>query len=256
LKSKNLVLKEGDTPQPKKVRRRKVQQRTIDTRGKIIDAAAIEFALHGYEGASTRVIADNAGVQHPLVTHHFQSKEGLWRTTLDALMEQQAIALEQRLEGLRGVDSSTALYLYLMDFVRFSAERPEFSWLMSHLASKPSSQLDWFYEHRLEHSFARMEGLILEAQKAGKFISGEPRYLYYLLIGMVTRIFMQSAEVEKVLGRSPFDPDFVEYHANMCLRFFFRNIPQIAEAPPAVFSPDKASSANRRRKKLKSDDET
>jgi AcrR family transcriptional regulator len=232
-------LTENCPPAPK--RRRSVQQRTIDTRGKIIDAAAREFALHGFEGASTRVIAQNAGVQHTLVTYHFQSKEGLWRETLDKLTEQQKAALEKRLSGLRGVDSSTALYLYLKDFIRFSAERPEYDWIMSHVASQPSSQLEWLYEHRLRAGFERMEGLIAEAQRAGKFIPGNPRYLYYLLIGMVTRIFMLSAEVEKMLDMSPFDPAFVDHHASMCLKFFFRNIPEVeAELPTTLPRPKRA----------------
>lgn len=223
---------EGATPAAGKVRRRSVQQRTIDTRGKIIDAAAREFALHGFEGASTRVIAQNAGVQHTLVTYHFQSKEGLWQETLDKLTEAQKSALEKRLKELRGVDSSTALYLYLKDFVHFSAEKPEYAWIMSHVASHPNSQLDWLYEHRLRDGFQRMEGLISEAQRAGKFIPGEPRYLYYLLIGMVTRIFMLSTEVEKVLGTSPFTPDFIDYHAKVCLSFFFRNISELSDNIP------------------------
>lgn len=224
----------GESVSTVKVRRRAVQQRSVDTRAKIIDAAAMEFAHHGYEGASTRTIANNAQVQHTLVTYHFQSKEGLWRETLDHLTETQRMALEKRLDGLRGVDPSTALYLYLTDFIHFSANHPEYAWIMSHVASKPSEQLDWLFAERLDSGFARMEELIAQAQLADKFIPGDPRYLYYLLIGMVTRIFMLSAEVKKVLGRSPFDPAFVEFHARVCLSFFFRNLPQVEGGAPTV----------------------
>jgi AcrR family transcriptional regulator len=226
---------EGTEPAVRKQRHRGVQQRSVETQNKILDAAAIEFALHGYEGASTRTIANNAGVQHTLVTYHFQNKDGLWRATLDRLTGTQKLALEERLNGLRGVDPSTALYLYLKDFIHFSAEHPEYAWIMSHAASQPSGQLDWLYEHRLKDGFAQMEKLIEQAQKAGKFVAGEPRYLYYLLIGMVTRLFMLSAEVEKVLQRSPFDRAFVEYHARVCLSFFFRGLPEAQGEEPLKF---------------------
>jgi AcrR family transcriptional regulator len=236
------------TPPIDKVRRRAVQQRAVDTRKRIIEAAAWEFAQNGYEGASTRTIALNAQVQHTLVTYHFQSKEGLWRATLEHLTEAQSKALEKRLDGLRGVDPSTALYLYLTDFIHFSAVHPEYAWIMSHVASKPSEQLDWLYDERLEGGFARMEVLIAQAQKAGKFIPGDPRYLYYLLIGMVTRIFMLSAEVEKVLRRTPFDKAFVDFHARVCLSFFFRNLPQVEGGTPATLP--KAGGAKRKRTTL------
>ena len=51
------------TTKPGKRRRR--QQRSTDTQQKILEAAAEEFALHGFIGTSTRVVAARAGVQHP-----------------------------------------------------------------------------------------------------------------------------------------------------------------------------------------------
>src|SRR5580693_8422359 len=104
------------------VRHRRRQQRSIDTRDRILDAAAAEFANHGFEGASTRNVAVNAGVQHPLVTYHFESKEGLWRAALTSLNERFVKLYRARLEGLRGVDAGTKLRLILEDFIRFSAE--------------------------------------------------------------------------------------------------------------------------------------
>jgi len=77
-----------------------VKQRSIDTRDRILDAAAAEFADHGFEGASTRNVAVNAGVQHPLLTYHFESKEGLWRAALTSLNERFVQMYRARLEGL------------------------------------------------------------------------------------------------------------------------------------------------------------
>ena len=64
------------------VNQRRRQQRSLDTRERILEAAFEEFADRGFEGSSTRSVAAKAGVQHPLVTYHFKNKEGLWRAVI------------------------------------------------------------------------------------------------------------------------------------------------------------------------------
>src|SRR5260370_29540608 len=125
------------------VRRHGRQQRSIETRDRILQAAATEFAEHGFEGASTRTVAANADVQHTLVTYHFKSKDGLWRAVLSSLNERFAGMYRSRLEGLRGVDASTKLRLILTDFIRFSAENPSFHWLMSLEATTGGRRMNW-----------------------------------------------------------------------------------------------------------------
>ena len=60
-------------------RKRAEQQRSIETRASILNAAIAEFAERGFEGASIRAIADRLGLQHPLITYHYRSKDILWR---------------------------------------------------------------------------------------------------------------------------------------------------------------------------------
>src|SRR5690242_1285811 len=48
-----------------------------DTRQQILDAAAKLFAERGYEGATMRAIAAEAGVDAALVVHFFGNKAGL-----------------------------------------------------------------------------------------------------------------------------------------------------------------------------------
>src|SRR4029077_13322011 len=54
------------------------QQRALATRAAILNAAIAEFAERGFEGASIRRIADRTGLQHPLITYHYRSKDILW----------------------------------------------------------------------------------------------------------------------------------------------------------------------------------
>ena len=48
------------------------------TKEKIIDAARLEFAANGYDGASITSIARNVGIAPSAIYHYFQSKEKLY----------------------------------------------------------------------------------------------------------------------------------------------------------------------------------
>ena len=204
------------------VRQRRRQQRSIDTRDRILEAAALEFAEHGFEGASTRNVAAQAGVQLPLVVYHFKSKEGLWRAVLTSLNERFVNMYRTRLEGLRGVDAPTQLRLILEDFIRFSAENPAFHWLMSHEASKGGRRMNWLVEEYVRHFFKEITDLIRAAQKVGRFVEGDPHHLLYIFVGAVTHLFMLGAEVKKVSGKSPTSTAYVEEHVKLCMGLFFR----------------------------------
>jgi AcrR family transcriptional regulator len=60
-----------------------VQARGEDTRRRILETALDLFAAHGYEGASTRQIADGAGVNLPAIQYYFGNKEGLYRAIIE-----------------------------------------------------------------------------------------------------------------------------------------------------------------------------
>src|SRR5260370_2580964 len=64
-------------------RKRAKQQRSIETRASILNAAIAEFAERGFEGASIRAIADRLDLQHPLITYHYRSKDILWRAAAE-----------------------------------------------------------------------------------------------------------------------------------------------------------------------------
>lgn len=81
------------------------------TRNKMIEAAIIEFGLHGYEGASTNQICAGASLSKGLLYHYFKSKENLFAETLRRCMEdfhraEQTVCFGQ----LTGIDYLAAVY--------------------------------------------------------------------------------------------------------------------------------------------------
>lgn len=62
------------------------QARGEDTRRRILEKALDLFAAHGYEGASTRQIAEGAGVNLPAIQYYFGNKEGLYRAIIEDIV--------------------------------------------------------------------------------------------------------------------------------------------------------------------------
>ena len=65
-----------------------VYQRGEDTRRRILDTAIEAFAIDGYEGVSTRRLAERAGVNLPAIQYYFGSKEGLYRAAIGHIIRQ------------------------------------------------------------------------------------------------------------------------------------------------------------------------
>ena len=64
-----------------------VYARGEDTRRRILETALEMFATHGYEGTSTRLLAEGAGVNLPAIQYYFGSKEGLYRAVISDIID-------------------------------------------------------------------------------------------------------------------------------------------------------------------------
>jgi AcrR family transcriptional regulator len=73
----------NEQPEPVKPSATRRSPRGESRRALILDAAAEEFAAHGYHGASIAAIAEKAGISQSGVLHHFASKDIL----LDAVVQ-------------------------------------------------------------------------------------------------------------------------------------------------------------------------
>src|SRR5271163_2452865 len=75
------------------------QERGMVTRQRLIDAALAVFGEYGFDGASTRTLADRAGANLAAIPYHFRSKEGLYRAAaqyiVDRMSGQMAPLLEE-----------------------------------------------------------------------------------------------------------------------------------------------------------------
>lgn len=172
-----------------------------DVADQLLEAALVEFSTHGYEGSSTRAIAQRAGWHQPQINYHFSSKERLWEAAVGRLFEELA---EEggTLEGLEG-DPVSVFREGLERFVRFSARRPELHRIMGLESTADSPRLRWIVEHYAGPSFERLASgwAAVRAVGAGADLSAVA--VWELVVGCGARPFANSPEVALVTSSRP-----------------------------------------------------
>jgi TetR/AcrR family transcriptional regulator len=193
----------------------------VDTRAGIIEAAREAFSTMGFEGASLRNVAKEAGVPHQLATYYFKTKEELWMAVLDELAIGFFERLGKRIRGLDGVDAATKLRLVVREFVEYSAEHPQLHRLMTMEGRRESERLIWLITRHVTRFFAISTKLIREAQALGVVRPGDPGQLHYCAIGIATAAFSLAPEYKLVTGNDPFTRSHVEQIADLVCDFLF-----------------------------------
>lgn len=199
---------------------RREQQRSVATKNSILVAALTEFANLGFEGASTRGIAERAEVNHTLITHHFGNKETLWKETAGYIFDLYAERLQRRRDGLAGVDEPILVKLLLKEFILFSARYPELHRFMLQANQGNPERLAWLVdEFLLPRSGIEVE-ICDQAQDTGQFPAGDSLHLRYLFIGAATSIFTLAGEYQRISGEDPFSDEMIERHVDLVLGLF------------------------------------
>ena len=205
------------------VRRR--QERSAQTRQRILEGGAVEFATKGFGGATTRSIAKRANVPHGLIIYHFKTKLGVWEAVMKDIISSCHTELMGKVMQFVGRDDVAALRMFQRLFIEMSANRPELNWLMSREIGDGSKRLSRLIEKVAGKDIDLFIDLIRVAQRLGRYVEGDPAHLHYLFVGAASRAFMVSSEIERTMSLSPFDKQFIKNHIQLCERLFFRDPP-------------------------------
>jgi AcrR family transcriptional regulator len=85
-------------------------RKTADERREdILDAALTEFARHGYDGASTDVIARQVGISQPYLFRLFGTKKGLYVASAERCLADTYETFRAAAEGLTGEEALEAM---------------------------------------------------------------------------------------------------------------------------------------------------
>jgi AcrR family transcriptional regulator len=135
---------------------------TIDTKGRITDAAERLFADHGFPATSMRDITHEAGVNLAAVNYHFGSKEALLIAVIERTIMPVNHARLERLEALEAdageapVPTEQLVRAFLTPIFEKSREPdPKFLKLIGRLHAEGNQELRAKFNKRFEPVFRR-----------------------------------------------------------------------------------------------------
>ncbi|MDQ2700126.1 MAG: TetR/AcrR family transcriptional regulator [Actinomycetota bacterium] len=82
--------------EPRRSRKPRVPQ--AERRADVIDAALIEFGRRGYDGTTTSMIADRAGIQQPYIYALFENKRHLFLACQETMYERMLDVFEKAID--------------------------------------------------------------------------------------------------------------------------------------------------------------
>ena len=188
-------------------RRPRQQERAIQTKRAILGAALREFARKGFDAASIRDIADRLGIQHPLITYHYKTKEALWQAVAEQVvgeLREDFLAHTRNTEGVEPVDRVRELCRSLLSIEH---KYPDLHHFMLNESRENGPRLRWLATNLLAPMVNTNLPDIRRAQATGDLPPGEPVMLHYMLIGMTSVLVSLGAEIEAVTGLSVKSPE-------------------------------------------------
>jgi TetR/AcrR family transcriptional regulator len=195
---------DGGAATEKKRRTRSGKKRAEEVKDAILQAALECYGAFGYDGTSTRAIADHAKVTHTLVLYHFGSKEELWTATLDKALSSYVATISPIFENSDGSTYGTRLRRFIEEFVRFSARYPQIHRIMTMEGNQDTERLAWVIENHLRSHFERVRELIRRGQDEGSVRDFDATRLYYFIIGGSGTLYTLSMEYKALTGRDVF----------------------------------------------------
>lgn len=189
----------------------RARRKAADRRFEIISAAKKRFAIGGFDGTSTRQIADDLGVAQSLLLYHFKTKDDLWKAVMAQIFEHINDIVRDEIAQSGATDAKTQLIAGIRSFIRICQEEPDLHCLMTMEGRSRTPRLEWLVDHYIRNSYSAMILLIEECQRQGEVRSGDPTLLYYSIIAIAGSAFTFAPEMGMLNPHSiPVDPETVE----------------------------------------------
>ena len=150
----------------------------MDSRARILEGAAEEFATGGFAGARIERIARRTRLNVRMIYYHFTSKQGVYRAVLEHIYEEAARILDA---GAQAPDpTAAALGLYL-DFL---TDNPRFADVLVRELLDGGKHLKALFKERPElfnHVHLRARAILTDGMTAGYLRQEDPALTVFSL---------------------------------------------------------------------------
>ena len=156
----------------------------VNAEERILSAAMKVFAKEGYEGATTKKIANEAGVNEVTIFRNFKSKKNLLEVVIDKNQHEALETLDSIIIMEKHLDPIIGLETIGKRFMEFLEERMEFLiMLMTEGRKNPeispisNSVINKFFEHLSEYFTDQIE--------KGNIINQDPKMIAFAFVSYI-----------------------------------------------------------------------
>lgn len=144
------------------------RRQKVATRDKILEAAKRVFSEHPYSAATIRMVGEEAGIDHPLITYYFPTKAELFEAVVEDTAESFVQASSSWYQGLEHLSVSKGFSLYLDRLLAFTSKHPEALGIAAVNLARPKGsetvpgykQMQWYLRRNTDtfRNFAPLRG--------------------------------------------------------------------------------------------------
>lgn len=186
-----------------------MEKKKEDKKEHILNVAEKVFAEYGYEGASTRLLASEAGVNMAMLNYYFGSKDGL----LKAVLERRIASLRAALEVVRDEQISSwekitkIIEVYLN---RVLSNNCFHRLIQRELSLAQRSELSEFISDNVLMNLHVIRDVLEEGIQNGSFRQVDVEMTIAGILGTKYYIVNSSQVASKLLGKDAQDQDVME----------------------------------------------
>lgn len=181
--------------------RRSAQRKALET--KILAAAEIIFAEHGFDGSSLEAIAEKAGLSRQNMLYYFPSKESLYQSVLKGILDLWINRMA--LMGQEGDTPAVMLENYILGKLEISRTYPYGSKVFANEVIRGASFLKSYLELDLLPQLQADLELVQSWIDNGEMDPIDPEHLFFTIWASTQTYADFSAQISLALGKDELD---------------------------------------------------
>lgn len=192
-----------------------------NTKKRLIETGVELFSRHGFDGVSTRNLADRANVNLASIQYYFGSKEGLYLAVARYMVNHVRSWMEPQISGVHraltkeNLDKQACFRLFseLIDQILFhvlsDSEARRWMGIFTREQIEPTSAFDILYEGIMEpihHCLLRLIAKMLDLPEDAR----ETKMRSYAIAGGVLMFHLSRAEISRTMNWNSYGPEEIE----------------------------------------------
>ncbi len=174
------------------------QSLDLSTEQKILEAAKKVFICKGLDGARLDEIATEAGINKALLHYYFRSKENLFETIFDQIVEKIVPDFTAIVESKKPIEEKIELFVHR--YIDFVSENPQIPVFMITEVNRNPERMKVILSH--SHNFAKMQQFafqMITEMQVGRIKSFNPLHLILNIISLCIFPFIAKPVIQTIL---------------------------------------------------------